>query len=144
MATAVVFAFAIDDGLVPVAGAAPWEVLARQLPRLLVARLNGNGDRGARFFPFLAPIDGQRAFLCPHELFDPETLAQVHKQGDVVVLLDGILRVDRLHCRMIDGRTRKVARAFDVPFDPRQPLDVLARLEFELAGALALSGRPAP
>lgn len=144
MAAAVVFAFAVDDGLVPVAGAAPWDVLARQVPRLLVARLNGNSDRGARFFPFLGPIDGQRTFLRPNQLFEPAMLAQVHKQGDVPLLCDGMLRQGRLQCRLVDGRTGAVARAVDVPFDPRQPLDVLARLEFEVADQLGWRGRPSP
>ena len=38
--------------LKPVVGAAPYDVLARQLPRLLVTRLNNGGDRGVRYFPF--------------------------------------------------------------------------------------------
>ncbi len=138
----VVFAFAVADGLVPVAGAAPYDVLSRQLPRMLVARLNGNADRGARFLPFLGPIDGKRSFLRPNELFEPAVLGQLHKQGDVALLCDGMLRAGVLHWRVIDGRTLAVRAAVDLPFDPRQPLLVLARLEFELADRLGWEGRP--
>jgi tetratricopeptide (TPR) repeat protein len=140
----VVFAFAVDDSLVPVAGAAPYDVLARQLPRLLVARLNGSADRGARFFPFLGPIDGKRCFLRLAQLFDPAMLAQVHKQGDVPLLCDGMLRPGVLRWRLIDGRSGAVRREVDTPFDPCQPLDVLPRLEFELADQLGWEGRPQP
>ena len=144
MSGPVVFAFAVADGLVPVPGAAPYEVLARQLPRLLVARLNGSADRGARFFPFLGPIDGKRTFLRPNELFEPAVLAQVHKQGDIELLCDGILRGGVLHWRVIDGRRAEVRFAIDVPFDPRRPLDVLQRIEFELTDRLGWQGRPLP
>lgn len=144
MSGPVVFAFAVADGLVPVPGAAPYEVLARQLPRLLVARLNGSADRGARFFPFLGPIDGKRAFLRPNELFEPAVLAQVHKQGDIELLCDGILRGGVLHWRVIDGRRAEVRFAIDAPFDARRPLDVLQRIEFELTDRLGWHGRPLP
>ena len=144
MPTAVVFAFAVADGIVPVVGAAPSDVLARQLPRLLVARLNGSGDRGVRFLPFLGPVDGQRAFLRMGELLDPAVLAQLHKQGDVQFLCDGVLRPGHLHWRILDGRTLEVLRSYEVPFDPRQSLDVLARLEFEFTGMLGWTGRPQP
>jgi tetratricopeptide (TPR) repeat protein len=144
MPFAVVFACATADGLAPVAGAAPWDVLARQLPRLLVARLNGGGDRGVRFFPFLGPVDGQRSFLRPHELFDPAVLAQVHRQGDVMLLCDGILEVDRLRFRLIDGRQQVVRVELQLAFDPRAPLDVLPRLEFAIIEALGWPGRPLP
>ncbi len=140
----VVFAFAVDDSLVPVAGAAPYDVLARQLPRMLVARLNGNGDRGARFFPFLGPIDGKRCFLRFAQLFEPAMLANVHQQGEVPLLCDGMLRPGVLHWRVIDGRTAALRRVVDTPFDPRRPLDALPRLEFELADQLGWEGRPQP
>ncbi|MBL8752375.1 MAG: tetratricopeptide repeat protein [Planctomycetes bacterium] len=142
MSGPVVFAFAVADGLVPVSGAAPYDVLARQLPRLLVARLNGDGDRGARFFPFLGPIDGKRVLLRPNQLFDPAVLVQVHKQGDVRLLSDGILRAGVLHWRVLDGKTGDVRLALDLPFDCRRPLDVLPRLEFELADRMGWAGRP--
>lgn len=143
MSGPVVFAFAVADGLAPVPGAAPYEVLARQLPRMLVAQLNGRADRGARFFPFLAPIDGQRAFLRPNQLFEPAVLGQLHKQGRVPLLVDGILRAGALHWRIVDGERLEVRAEVDVGFDPRRPLDVLARLAFELTDHLGWGGRPA-
>ncbi|MCU0862511.1 MAG: tetratricopeptide repeat protein [Planctomycetes bacterium] len=144
MPAAIVFACATSDGLAPIAGAAPWDVLARQLPRLLVARLNGCGDRGVRFFPFLGPVDGQRSFLRPHELFEPAVLGQVHRQGDVELLCDSMLESGRLRLRLIDGRKHTVRHELQLAFDPRAPLDVLPRLEFELAEALGWQGRPQP
>lgn len=142
MPAAVVFAFAVTDGLSPVVGAAPFDVLSRQIPRLLVARLNGGGDRGVRFFPFVGPIDGQRGFLGVRELFEPGTLAGLHRQGEVQLLVDGVLREQALHWRLIDGRNHDVLRACEVPFDPRRPLDVLLRLEFEIADQLGWNDRP--
>lgn len=144
MPHAVVFAFAVQDGLAPVAGAAPADVLARQLPRLLVARLNGNGDRGVRFLPFLGPVDGQRTFLRIAELLEPTVLGQLHKQGDVQLLCDGALRPGILQWRIVDGQKLEVLRSGELAFDPRAPLDVLPRLEFELTELLGWTGRPAP
>jgi tetratricopeptide (TPR) repeat protein len=142
MTVAVVFAFAVADGLSPVVGAAPYDVLARQLPRLLVARLNGGGDRGVRFFPFLGTVDGQRDFFVVREPFAPEALAQLHKQGDVELLFDAVLRPGQLHWRLLSGDATKVRAEGDLPFDARRPLDVLPRLEFEVVGALGWTGRP--
>ncbi len=144
MSGPVVFAFAVADGLVPVPGAAPYEVLARQLPRLLVARLNAVVDRGARFFPFLGLLEGKRDFLRPSSLLEPGVLASVHKQSDVSLLVDGIVRGSTLHWRLIDAASRNVRMTIDVPFDPRTPLAVLPRLEFEIADQLGWEGRPQP
>lgn len=144
MPVAVVFAFATADGLVPVVGAAPFDVLARQLPRLCVLHLNGAGDRGVRFFPFLGPVSGQRDFLRLADLLDPAQLAAVHQQGPVQVLVDGILRPGELHWRILHGTTQELLHASTVPFDPRRPLDVLPRLEFELTTQLGWLGRPRP
>ena len=82
MPNAVVFAFAVEDGLSPVIGAAPFDVLARQIPRILVGQLNGGGDRGVRFFPFLGPVDGARSFLRLREPLEPKALVALHKQDD--------------------------------------------------------------
>ncbi len=144
MATAVVFAFAVADGLTPIVGAAPYDVLARQLPRMLVTRLNGNGDRGVRFFPFLGPVDGVRTFLRLNELFEPAALAQLHKQGLVQLVCDGMFRAGVLHWRALDGTTWTVLHEADLPFDPRQPIDALMRIEFEVTGLLGWTGRPQP
>jgi len=144
MVVAVVFAFAVAEGLPPVVGAAPYDVLSRQLPRLLVSHLNGGGDRGVRFFPFLGPVAGQRNFLVLREPFAPAQLALLHKQGEAALLCDGRLCATTLHWRVIDGRSTQVLHEADVPFDPKHPIDVLARLEFELTGLLGWNGRPQP
>jgi tetratricopeptide (TPR) repeat protein len=144
MATAVVFAFAVADGLPPVVGAAPYDVLARQLPRTLVTRLNGGGDRGVRFFPFLGHVGGQRTFLRLGELLDPAALVQLHKQGEARLLCDGMLRSGLLHFRVVDAIDQRVLADHELPFDPCRPLDALARLEFDLMGLLGWPGRPQP
>jgi tetratricopeptide (TPR) repeat protein len=144
MSGPVVFAFAVADGVLPATGAAPPDVLARQLPRLLVARLNGDGDRGARFFPFLGVADGRRRFLRLQQLLEPAALAQLHQQGDVRWLCDGLLVPGGLHWRLIDGRTQQVRFARELPFDPRAPFEILPRLEFEIVDRLDLEWRPQP
>ncbi|MCB9878734.1 MAG: tetratricopeptide repeat protein [Planctomycetes bacterium] len=143
MPAAVVYAFAVADGLTPVVGAAPFDVLARQLPRMLVMRLNGDGDRGVRFFPFLGPVDGERTFLRLREPFEPKVLRELHKQGEVELLADAWLHQERIVWRVIDGRSGSVRKSIELPFDAAQPLDVLPRLEFELMDLLGWSGRPA-
>jgi tetratricopeptide (TPR) repeat protein len=142
MATAVVFAFAVADGVLPVVGAAPPDVLARQMPRLLVERLNGGGDRGARFFPFLGPVDGERAFLRPRELFAPDVLVRLHQQGEVALLVDAEIRQQVLRWRLLDGPTGRIVIEQESPFDPLRPLDALLRIEFEIMGELGWTGRP--
>ncbi|MCA8976502.1 MAG: hypothetical protein KDC98_17410, partial [Planctomycetes bacterium] len=142
MVAAVVFAFAVADGLAPVVGAAPFEVLARQLPRLLVVRLNRGGDRGVRFFPFLGTVAGSRTFLELRERFEPEQLADLHKQGDVGLLCDGVLHQDVLRWRAIDGASLRVLRELELPFDSTSPTEVMTRLEFEVMDLLGIPGRP--
>ncbi|MFN9332918.1 MAG: hypothetical protein ACK6D1_10005, partial [Planctomycetota bacterium] len=139
-----VFAFAVADGVLPVAGAAPPDVLARQLPRLLVARLNGDGDRGARFFPFLGVTAGRRRFLRLPQLLEPAALAQLHQQGDARWLCDGLLGPTGLHWRLIDGRTQQVRLVRDMPFDPRAPLAGVPRRECESGARRAREGRRPP
>ena len=143
MSTAVLFAFAIADGLTPVVGAAPYDVLSRQIPRALVANLNGEDDRGLRFFPFLGPIDGKRGFLRLRELLEPKSLVALHKQGDVDLLVDGLIHQDRLVWRVVDGKTSQVRLSIEVPFDPLNPLAVLPRLAFELVSLLGWTGSAA-
>ncbi|MCK5940546.1 MAG: tetratricopeptide repeat protein [Planctomycetes bacterium] len=140
MSTAVVFAYAVEDGLTPVVGAAPFDVLARQIPRILVTHLNGEQDRGVRFFPFLGPVDGARGFLRLRELLEPKALVALHQQGDVELLVDGLLRADQLVWRVLDGAGNERLK-LELPFDPLQPLAVLPRLEFELVSLLGWTGR---
>lgn len=143
MPNAVVFAFAVEDGLSPVIGAAPFDVLARQIPRILVGQLNGGGDRGVRFFPFLGPVDGARSFLRLREPLEPKALVALHKQDDVDLLVDGLLRQEQLVWRVLDGDGAERMR-IELPFDPLDPLGVLPRLTFELVGQLGWTGRVDP
>ena len=140
MSNAVVFAFAVEDGLAPVVGAAPYDVLARQIPRILVGQLNGDSDRGVRFFPFLGPVDGARSFLRLRELLEPKALVSLHRQEGVDRLVDGFLREDRLIWRVMDGDGAELLRV-DLAFDPLDPLAVLPRLTYELVGQLGWTGR---
>lgn len=144
MSIAVVFAYAVVDDVKPVVGAAPFDVLARQIPRALVTCLNGPDDRGVRFFPFLGPVDGQRDFLRLREQIEPKALLQLHKQGDVPLLVDGRLEQDALHWRVIDGDSGAVRVSLELPFDVLDPLAVLPRLAFELTGLLGWPGVPTP
>ena len=140
MTSAVVFTFAVADGLKPVVGAAPYDVLSRQIPRALVTRLNGEDDRGLRFFPFLGPVDGQRSFLRLRELLAPKSLAALHKQAEVDILVDGLIHQDRIEWRVVDGKSSEVRLTMDLPFDPIEPFAVLPRIEFEVAGLLGWQG----
>lgn len=142
MTVAVVFGLAVEDGLQPVVGAAPYEVLARQLPRLLVATLNGAGDRGVRFLPFLGNDAGKRSFLKLQQPLPVETLASLHRQGEVRALVDGQLRQQQLHLRIHDAAQLRPLFDAMLPFDPCRPLEVLPRIQFEIMSALAWPGRP--
>lgn len=144
MIAAVVFGFCWTDGLAPVVGAAPWEVLARQLPRLLVVALNGGNDRGARFFPFLGSMDGRRSFLHLRDLLPQETLASLHKQGEVQCLVDGALLGNVVRLRVHDGTTGRALFEGEIAFDPLRPLEALRRMQFEIMGVLGWTGRPVP
>lgn len=144
MVAAVVYAFAVADGLPPVVGAAPWDVLSRQLPRLLVVRLNGATDRGVRFFPFLGTLGGRRGFLQLSRRFEPKQLLGLHKQGDARLVCDGLLDGGSLHWRAVDGQTGQIVREVELPFDPSRATEVLARLEFEVMELMSWPGRPQP
>ena len=140
MPNAVVFAFAVEDGLSPVVGAAPYDVLARQIPRMLVGQLNRGSDDSVRFFPFLGPVDGARSFLRLRELLDPKALAALHKQDGVDLLVDGCIREGRLSWRVMDGAGKYLLR-IELEFDALEPLAVLPRLIYELVGQLGRTGR---
>jgi len=144
MGLAVVFAFAMAEGLPPVPGAAAWEALGRQLPRLLVQLLNRDGDRGLRFFPLLGTHEGRRGFLRATEPLPPATLAVVHRQQDVGLLVDGWIRADSIRLRAHRAADLAELLCLDLPFDPRDPLAVLRRWQFEVMGLLGLEGAPAP
>jgi predicted Zn-dependent protease len=142
MTIAVVYGLAVAEGLPPVTGAAPYEVLARQLPRLLVARLNREGDRGVRFLPFLGNVDGQRCFLRVRDLLPAQTLLAMHRQGPVDCVVDGRIHEGGLRLRILQGPAGAVCFEGDLRFDPRAPLDVLPRAEFEVMTALGWHGPP--
>ncbi len=56
MTLAVFYTFAVADDVAPVIGAAVHEVLARQLPHLVVYKMNAGRDRGLRFFPLMGTV----------------------------------------------------------------------------------------
>jgi len=143
MPQVVVFAFAVEDGLTPVVGAAPLSVLARQVPRLLVELLNDGGDRSARFFPFLGRVDGARTFLRLRKPLEPKALVALHEKESVDLFVDGVLREQQLEWRVLD-RDGEVVVRLEVDFDPLDPLAVLPRLVYELQGQLGRTGRIAP
>ena len=143
MSNAVVFAFAVEDGLPPVVGAAPYDVLARQIPRTLVGQLNGGGDGSVRFFPFLGPVDGARSFLRLRQLIDPKALATLHKQDGIDLLVDGCIRDGRLSWRVLNADGSQRLR-LELDFDPGDPFAVLPRLTYELVGQLGWTGSVEP
>ncbi|MEQ1632440.1 MAG: tetratricopeptide repeat protein [Planctomycetota bacterium] len=144
MTAVVVFGFAVADGHKPVVGAAPWDVLARQLPRQLVQTLNAGQDRGVRFLPYLTNTDGHRTFLWVRELLPAATLASLHHRGDVQLLVDGLVQPDAVRLRAHDGATQKLVLDVEVPFRADRPAEALARMWFEVTGVLGWPGRPQP
>ena len=140
----VVFGFAVPDGLSPVVGAAPYEVLGRQLPRQLVQMLNAGADRGARFLPYLTSTNGQRMFLRVRELLPLETLASLHQRGEVELLVDGLVTANAIRLRAHDGKTQRPRLDIEIPFHPSRAAESLLRMWFELTGALGWSEKPQP
>ncbi len=136
------FGFAVADGLPPVVGAAPYEVLGRQLPRQLVQLLNAGADRGIRFLPYLTSNNGQRMFLPVRECLPIATLASLHQRGEVRLLIDGSLANDQIRLRIHDGATQQLVLDLELPFAPERPFDVLQRFWFEITGVLGWTGRP--
>lgn len=139
MPQVVVFAFAVEDGLAPVVGAAPFPVLARQIPRVLVELLNEGADRGARFFPFLGRVDGARTFLRLRRPLEPKALVALQEKEGVDLFVDGVLRSGQLEWRVLD-RAGEVLLRLEVDFDPLDPLAMLPRLAYELHGQLGWTG----
>ena len=122
MSGLICFAMAVEDGLAPVIGAAPFDVLARQLPRLIVKRLNGGRDRGIRYFPFIGPVDGRRRFLSVPDMLPVRKLREFAGQSDSgAALLHGRIEAQTLQARIYDAADTLV---FDepLPLDPLQPL----------------------
>ncbi|MEO0479877.1 MAG: tetratricopeptide repeat protein [Planctomycetota bacterium] len=136
--TAIVFVFAVpEDAGSP--GAVPWAVWSRQLPRLIVSTLNGEDDRGLRFFPFLGVQDGKRTFLEPRDQLPGAVLAQVHGQSaQPDFLIDGILREHLLLMRVHSGDGRSTVLEVEMPFESKRPFACVRRAAFELQGPLGL------
>ncbi|MGE3352714.1 MAG: tetratricopeptide repeat protein [Planctomycetota bacterium] len=135
------FGFAVADGLAPVVGAAPYDVLSRQMPRQLVQLLNGGLDRGVRFLPYLTTVDGQRSFLRVRQMLPVATLASLHQRGEVQLLIDGMIEAERIQLRIHDGATQRTLAEHAVPFAPQRPLEALQRLWFEVTTALGWNER---
>lgn len=143
-AAVVVFGFAVADGLSPVVGAAPYEVLGRQLPRQLVQMLNCGGDRGVRFLPYLTSTNGQRMFLRIREPLPIATLASLHQRGDVGLLVDGVVQASTLRLRAHHGTTQALMLDLEIPFAADKPAEALSRMWFELTGLLGWNEKPQP
>ncbi len=142
--TTIVFAYAVPAGLEPVAGAVPWDVLARQLPRWVVNAVNDGRDRGVRYFPFLGVVDGARRFLAPEEPLAGPLLRELHGQDpEPERLVDGLLTRDRLELRLLEGSSGAILQTWSLPFDPLEPLRAARHAAFELCGALGIGGVPA-
>ncbi len=136
LTAAVVFGFAVADGLSPVVGAAPYDVLGRQLPRQLVQMLNGSSDRGVRFLPYLTSTNGQRMFLRLREPLPVATLASLHQRGEVKLLVDGFIGASAVRLRAHDGTTHGVLLDLEIPWVADRPDEALSRMWFELTGLL--------
>jgi predicted Zn-dependent protease len=142
MTLAVVFAFAVEKDLPPVVGAAPYGVLARQLPRLVVNRLNGDRDAGLRFFPLLGTDNGTRQFFTIDEMLPPEQLAGLHGlQGQVPYMIDGKIDAKTLTFRVFEENQLLVTMQ-TIDFDPLDPLPAATRMLFEMSGVFQWSGAP--
>ena len=141
MTSAILFSFAVEEGLQPVPGAAPYGVLSRQLPRLLVNRLNGDSDRGVRFFPFVGSDLGERRFLRLTGMLSLERLcALLDKMPVPPLLVDGEIGLGSLHLRVQDTRTGRPVFDESLCFEPGDPQPVLRRALFEITGALGWKG----
>jgi len=138
----VVFQFAVEPDLAPVEGAPSWAALGRQLPRMAVQALNGEGDRGVRFFPFIGAQGGRRGFLHVPEPFPIATLAAFHQQTGAGVLVDGCMLGDTLRLRLTDAATERPLFDEELPFDPLDPIPAVERMLFEIMGALRWQGSP--
>lgn len=141
MSLVIVYSFAVDPSLLPVVGAPSYGVLARQIPRLVVGSLNGEGDRGLRFFPLLGPRDGRRQFFMIPDMLPPEQLVKIHgQQQDVKIVVDGRIDATGVHVRIVDPATLREVFEETLPLDPLDPFAVVTRMVYELSGLLDWTG----
>jgi tetratricopeptide (TPR) repeat protein len=138
MKATIVYSFAVESGLVPPDGALPLDLLARQIPRQIVATLNGVSDQGVRFFPLMGFEGQRRRFFTIDELLPPEAATKIHRQADVDRLVHGRIEEGGVRVRIVDanGSIRGESR---VAFDPAEPLLGVARLAFALGEELGLA-----
>ena len=119
-------------------------VLGRQVPRSIVAAINGDGDRGLRFFPFLGNDGGRRCFLEADDVLPIDLLRRLHASPDAArYVVAGRLEPDRLTLHAHDRRADDEAQRIEIPFDPTDPFAAVQRAVFELAAPLGL-GRSLP
>jgi tetratricopeptide (TPR) repeat protein len=137
----IVYSFAVVPDLPPVVGAPSFGVLARQIPRLVVAGLNGAGDRGVRFLPLLGPMHGRRQFFVIPDLLPPEQLTRIHGQPEpIAAVVDGIIGSGFVRLRIHDAVSHALRFDACLPFDPLDPLPIASRLLFELSGMIGWQG----
>ena len=144
---AIVYSLCAEPELRPVEGAAPWPVLARQIPRMVVQTLNeaagARQDRGVRYFPFLGKKDGKRGFLEFVDLLPLDAVCRVHGQEPAPqVVIDGLVRAEALELRAVEVATQKVRSKVEVPLDARDPWPAIQRLHFEITSLLGWSDAP--
>ncbi len=143
MSRLIFFGLAVEEGLSPVVGAAPFEVLARQIPRLVVKLLNDGQDRGVRCFPFIGPVDGRRQFLASPEMLPVQKLRELSgDQHAGAIIVRGEIDAKALRLCIHDGGD---ATCLDetLLLDPNDPVPTIKRVLFELCGTLGLKG-PSP
>lgn len=142
VARLVFFGLAVEPGLPPVVNAAPFEVLARQIPRLVVKGLNDGEDRGVRYFPFVGPVDGRRQFLVLPQMLGSAGLRELSGgASDGAFVAHGLLGAKTLRLRVHDSSDRVY---FDETLDmePQAPLPAIRRVLFELSGCVGWQGPP--
>jgi len=138
----VFFGLALEEGLSPVVGAAPFEVLARQIPRLVVKRLNGSEDRGIRYFPFVGPVDDRRQFLVLPQMLGIAKLRELGGESNTgAIVAHGQIHAGALRLRVHDSTDNP---RFDevLDLDPHNVLPTISRVLFELCGILEWQGAP--
>lgn len=146
MTTAIVYSFAVQAGLRNASPAHPsWDVLARQVPRMVVALLNGDDDRGIRFLPLMGFDGAQRRFFVLDELPPPHLALTIHRQEpppDLVI--DGCFGEGSLTLRILPGGGGSARFEAAVAFNRDDPRPAISRLLFEIGGACGWSGAPPP
>lgn len=141
MTGAVVYALSVDHSLTPPEDATPLPVLSRQLPRLVVHLLNGGGDRGLRFFPFIGREGRDRQFFVVEDLLPVTSLMRLHGQDPAPrFVLDGCIHGEGMRLRIVECEGGRARFDEDISFDVHDPLPLVSRMMFELTGLMGWSG----